>query len=69
MLVPQVIVLPPTPGCLTFTFHLEPAPGQASEMECYDYVVPPLGGELTRAPPSSGSANAAAAAAFPSVRS
>lgn len=43
-------MLPPMPGCLTFTFHLEPAPGLAAEMECYDYVVPPFAGLLTRAP-------------------
>ena len=60
-------MLPPVPGCLTFTFHLEPAPGQTSEMECYDYVVPPFAGRPMHMP-SSGSAGYAAAAAFPSVR-
>lgn len=60
-------MLPPVPGCLTFTFHLEPAPGQTSEMECYDYVVPPFAGQPMRMP-SSGSTGSAAAAAFPSVR-
>jgi hypothetical protein len=59
-------VLPPVPGCLTFTFHLEPVPGQTSEMECYDYVVPPFAGQPMRMP-SSGPTGPAAAAAFPSV--
>jgi hypothetical protein len=65
LLAPQVIVLPPVPGCLTFTFHLEPAPGHTTEMECYDYVAPPLAGPCI---PASGSTGSAAAAAFPSVR-
>lgn len=42
-----MVVLPPCPGAIIFTLHLEQAPGQTAEMDSYDFVVPPFQGSLS----------------------